>query len=382
MVATFFIPNLPAWAIERREGIRRGALAVVDGSHVISLSHLLAEMGAREGESVERLSRRFPDAEIFRRDTTAEVHAWEMMLEQLHSETPRIYFNSEGLCSCDIDDIKSVERLARDLDLPTGFAPDLRTSEFAAFGAYRGIVTVVPPDSVERWRGRSPVSILLHYGFASEMVERLEMLGLVRLSSLRRLSKRHLAAQWGKEGERLWRFLREEPRYHLPLYRPPLRLHRSWRFEVDVLEPYEWGDVVTKMATELEAELEGRAASTLVVRVDEGELKGVEESARLLSAPGGSARQIDRLVGKTLLRRTPAIPFGRIEITLGGIRDRAWSQASLFDRRPELLDAIRRILRRWPRGLIRVRAVDHHAPLPEDRVRLDAMKPEDLGEGR
>ncbi len=385
MIATFSIPNLPAWAIERREGWEPKnpvLLAVAEGSRIISLSHPLLERGGAEGESVERFSRRFPEIPLFQRDTIAEVHAWEEMLERLHGETPRITFNGEGLCSCDIPDLKRVEDLARSLDLPAGFAPDLRTSELAAFAAYRGLVGVVGADEVDRWRGTSPVTTLLHYRFSADMVERLEMLGLLRFSSLRRLSKRHLTAQWGREGERLWRFLREEPRYRLPLYRPPLRLIRSWRFESDVLEPYEWGDVVAKLAAELQEDLGGRAASTLLMRLDEGDLEGIEESAQLLPAPGGSARQIERLVSRELLRRTPPIPFARITITLGGIRDRAWSQASLFDRRPELLDAIRRILRRWPHGLVRVRSIDHDAPLPEERVRLDAMRPEDFGEGR
>ena len=384
MIATFHIPNLPAWAVALRKGVegdRKALIGVAEGSHLISLSHALAEAGGLEGESIERVRRRFPEATIYQRDTVAEVHAWEGLLERLHRETPRMTFDGEGRCCCGISDLAVVEQLARELGLYAGFAPDIRTSELAAFQGYRGVVNVVPREKVARWVGRSPVEMLAYYRFPTEMIERLHLLGLATLGSLRRLSKRHLTAQWGKEGERLWRFLRHEPRYRLPLYAPPLRLTRTWRFELDVLEPYEWGEVVKKMAVELEEALEERAASTLRVRLDEGDLQEPEETSRLLPAPGGSARQIERLVRNTLLARTPPTPFATIEITLGGIRDRAYSQASLFDRHPELVTAVRRLLRRWPRALLRVRSIDQDALLPEKRVRVDAMKPEDLREG-
>ena len=385
MIATFHIPNLPAWAIALREGVEgeeRALIGVAEGSRLISLSHALAEAGGVEGEPVERVRRRYPEAAIYQRDTVAEVHAWEGLLERLHRETPRMSFDGEGRCCCGINELAAVEELARELGLSAGFAPDIRTSELAAFQGYRGLVNVVSREKAARWVGRSPVEMLAYYRFPSEMIERLHLLGLATLGSLKRLSKRHLTAQWGKEGERLWRFLRHEPRYHLPLYTPPLRLSRTWRFELDVLEPYEWGEVVKKMAAELEEALEERAASTLRVRLDEGDLKEPEQTSRLLPAPGGTARQIDRLVRNTLLARTPPIPFARIEISLGGIRDRVYSQSSLFDRHPELLAAVRRLLRRWPRALLRVRSIDQDAALPEKRVRVDPMKPEDLREGR
>ena len=151
---------------------------------------------------------------------------------------------------------------------------------------------------------------------------------------------------------------------------------------LDVLEPYEWEADLHRLCEELVAELDERVPSFVVMRLDEGDIRGVEEHSFLLPRPEGRVETIERPVRSLLLRRNPPVPFARIELSLGGIRNAAWRQGSLFDRRPELAAAVRRILRRWPRGLLRVAGLDPHAPLPEERVRMEPMRGEDVEGGR
>lgn len=383
MITTFTVRNMPVWALVRTGKVPAEAdmIVVSDGNRVISISHSLSLAGGERGEPVERLVRRFPTAHVVPRDPAVEVLAWEGLLERLHRETPRLYFEEEGRCSSDIRSIAVIESLTAELGASVGVGPDLRTSELASFGVAPGNVEVVTTEDVSRWTGRRPVGLLSHYRFPTEMIERLDLLGLSTFASLRRLSKRHLTAQWGAEGERLWRFLRAEPRYLLPLYTPLLRIIRRHRFESDVLEPYEWEADLRRLCEELVAELGERVPSFVVVRLDEGDLQGVEEHSFLLPRPEGRVEMIERPVRSLLLRRNPPAPFARLELSLGGIRNAAWRQGSLFDRRPELAAAVRRILRRWPRGLLRVARIDPDEHLPEERVRTEAMRVEDL-EGR
>ncbi len=372
MITTFYIPNVPAWAYgwQRSEEQRKGEdfLAVADGNHALSLSNDLAAAGAETGEKIERLRSRFPSVRIVPRDRTIEAIAWEGLLERLNRETPELHAPEIGRCNCRIDDLAVVERLARQLDLYVGSGPDRTTAEFAALTADRGTLNLVDFEHPDRWVGRLPITILAHYRFTPAMIERLGLLGLGQLSSIRRLSKRHLVAQWGAEGDRLWRFLRRRRDVGIPLYRPPIRITAAHRFEIDVLEPCDWMPLLQRMITELVGELEERTASWVTVRLEEGDLRRPEEYARLLPEPSRTTRVIERTAASLLLARPEPLPFALITLGLGGIRDIEVMQVSLFDRRPEILDLVNRMARRFPRVLMRVRGVREEEVWYERRV--------------
>lgn len=386
MITTFTIARFSAWAAVRMLGAeergdqKRPMLAVFEGSRILEPCDLLAAAGVEAGEPVERVMRRFPEVLLRKRDPAVEVKAVEEMLERLHRASPRLLFSlDDRRVSCEIGDLVVAQRLAAELELPAGLAPDLRTSELAGYESSPGRVVPVEPNDRDRWVNRRSVRLLAHYRFAAPMIERLELLGLTNFSRLRRLSQRHLRAQWGEEGGRLWRFLREEPRDRLPLHRPPLRFTRARRFEIEVLEPHEWRPILQLLAGELSEDLDGRIATTLTVRLDEGSLTGPEEEARLLPR-SDRPDLIERVAEKVLIARPDPIPFALLALTLGGIRDRTIAQGSLFDLRPELVAALRRIIRRWPGSMVRIAEIDRDAPLPEHRVRLEAMRPEDVAQ--
>ena len=372
MITTFYIPNVPAWAYGCQDK-GPNLLVVADGAYALSLSTDLAAAGATVGEKVERLRHRFPALRVVSRNRTTEAIAWERLLERLNRETPQIYAPEIGRCSCQIKSLAVVEQLARNLDLLVGAGPSKRTAELAAFTAWRGIVNLVDFENPDRWITRLSVQILAHYRFTPAMIERLELLGLVTLGAVRRLSKRHLIAQWGSEGERLWRFLRRRPDAGIPLYRPPLQIKSSHRFEVEVLEPYSWVPLLQRIILELTSELDNLTAAWVSVRLDEGGLRSPEEYARLLPVPTSQAQVIERTVASLLMVRPEPIPFCVMTVSLGGIQNVERIQASLFDRRPEIVELISRLARRFPNVLMRVKGIREEEVLYEKRVDIEKL---------
>ncbi|MEZ4784846.1 MAG: hypothetical protein R3F28_12320 [Candidatus Kapaibacterium sp.] len=205
------------------------------------------------------------------------------------------------------------------------------------------------------------------------MIERLDLFGYRRLEQLGRLSRRHLAAQFGMEGVRLYEFLHGEPRCRLPLWTPPPGVEATFQWEERVREPVEWLDVLDKLCQDGADDLAPRRTSLVSVVLSEtSDGKDWRKSLALKTATGNARLLAGRLRSLVLQAHVP--PFGRMTVHLGGIVTADYVQGDLFSHKENLRRAERDILRRFPRGLLDFIELDVLAALPEDRWTLSPVQ--------
>jgi hypothetical protein len=355
-------------------------VVVVSSGRVISAGKAARRAGVEPGISAERVPALCPGATIALRDSDLEAAEWEESLHQLNSITPFIenapapyvYFRSR--------DLADIRKLAAQLKAQVAFASNRSIALLAAIRAAPGNVLAVRPQHQLNFLRHFPIERVDELGFDVDMIEQLVLLGFDSLGAAHRLSFKHLKAQFGEEGEKLFELIHPEDDPAVPIYQPPRVIRETYDFDWPCTEPHELlrildhlvGRLNTAMQSEkcrrlqIAARTYGGGAPLFVSRVLIEPISGLK--------PLLNAAQI--LIHKILFR---GIQIDMIAIEAGALRSANPTQTTLFRQRPSLMKAVGAVHKKYP-GSIKQAIVEPGILFSEDEVRFEPF-PEDGKQG-
>jgi hypothetical protein len=383
LVACLFIPEYPFWVC-RQIHPGESMLVLHDGVRVLAVSEPLRAAGLQPGQSLDRASVLVPDALYSLRDSGIEEAMWEDLLYLLHDLSPRLLPLRPGTALLEPWDRAGLRQMARSLQARAGIGQRRFLAMLAAVQAPDTALSEVTPELTRRLYDRSPIVVLGEFGFDEEIIERLRLFGLATLGRLCELTRRHLEAQFGQEGRRLFELLHggeEEP--PVPEFIAPPSVSVSYDFEYPAIEPGEIHPVLDLLIAQAIEKLAGRRARMMTIRLAvRGRDGGLRMLRRLLKEPV-SGRLPLRVVAETLLRPLlgDAVEIDRIAVELGALVEPRVEQGGLFAERPAVFDAVRTIHHRFPGTLVRAVVDDPDPVRPEEGIRYEPY-PDAVAPGR
>lgn len=373
--AFFHLPDFPAWAFARQEGLD-GPLVVVERERVVAASAAARRRGVQPGFALERARALAPQAQVRVRDRGLEEAIWEEVLAELSGHTPYLEPVVPGEAFGQAP-ATTWRALAERLGARVGLGPERATARLAAHRIAPGHVLVIDEARRDAFLARYGVEALTSLdhrpgagrGFSEDLVERLRLFGYPTLGAVRSLTRRQLDAQFGEEGVRLHDLLHPGEEPPVPLYQAPPSLTAAVEFEVPCGEPGELLPALAPLAEEVARELRQVVARRVTVRVEA--YGGLRRSAtRVLFEAAADWRRVLSAARPLLLDVLGAgTEVDRLALELGALRPAARGQGALFAERPSPYMAARGVHRRFP-GAIR-RAVVVYAQFPEDRVQFE-----------
>ena len=409
-VGCLYIPSFPAWAFSRVEG-PGGDIVVVAAGKVIAAGRAAVRRGIEPGITAERAKTLFPEARIRLRDAHLEAAAWEELLQALNGITPFMEDDGSPFAFFASDDGPAVRHLTNTLHAQSGVAPARSIARLAALRAATGNTLVISPKLVGKFLERFEVERLTELDFEEETTELLRHFGYGTLGAVRRLSLRHLVAQFGDDGERLYNMLHPNDEPRVPLYREPRTIRVAYEFDDACREPCDLlpvlGHLVEQATRALRSEYcqrlrlsltggcNGAPANSSAVTTRGGapldhtgaplRHPGLDpgsngagsdpgsntQACRILREPVGNARSILRAAEYLLGKILPgAAEVETIVLELGALRHVRSSQLPLFRSRPSVFTAVRAVHRRFPGAVCRA-VVQPDVLFSEDEMRFD-----------
>lgn len=430
LVACFHIPDFPAWAFARSGRVRRAVVVHASG-RVVAATRAARQAGVEAGATSGRARSLLPDAAHVTRDGALEAAAWEETLAELHRLTP---FLADGAALEDgsapgraagrgwafLRDAPEADLrvLAARLGAQVGLAGHRTTARLAAARAAPGSFVEVRPGRESPFLARFPTAGLGALGFDADLTGRLGLLGYPDLRAARALTLRHLTAQFGREGERLYGLLHPKKEAPVGLFRPPPSITVALDFDAPLSEPADLVPAVERAAETAASQLRRlrcrRVSVRLLVRGDHGrggspdpcllatrvlpEAIGADpDAAEGTVAHRARAARAVRSVSATLLldllgeeaRRRGcaggdepdeggrlAPEFDGFSVELGALAHAAHEQGGFFASRPTVYPAVRAVHRRFPGAIQRVVIVPH-ALFDEDGFRFEPYPEEE-----
>lgn len=367
-----YVPAFPAWAVARALP-GSGPVVVLAAGRAVSWSRVPALREVRTGDRVDRVLRLCPEARVHRRDASLEDAAWEDLLQRLHEVTPFIAPARPPFVCFRAEVGPAPAALADATGVRIGLAEDRAAARLAAVRAADRHVLALPSGGRQRFLRRFPVDLLAELGYPEVLPERLRRFGYDTLGAMESLTRRHLEAQFGPDGVSLHALLHPSPDPPVPAYvLPP---SRSAAFEAEeAMEPGAVDAVLRLLAGQAAAELGELRCQRMVVELHVARRAEPRIGSRLLPEPhrdpGALARFALRLYSGIA---TPGDRVERIVLRLEALRRPSVTQASLFDLRPALMGAVRRVHRRYPEAIRRA-VVRNDALFPEDGVLFEAFE--------
>ena len=415
-LACLYLPDFPAWALACRWSSRSKSTGIVvcDAGRVLCFSHHLSAAGLRAGDPLDRARNLVPNAEFHLRDPEVERAAWENLLCRMYQLTPRVQSitpsesspTGKDSAECgawalmQAPDHDGLQTLAGELDARVGIASHRPWAVLAAAYSEPRQLTSIPAHMTKPFLLQAHVSLLRCAGFCADMVDRLLLFGLKAIAHVADLTDRHLNAQFGDEGSRLFRFLHPPPdEPQIPNYDPQV-LDAEYDFDLPAFEPAQLEPVVPHLIERLILLLKEKRARHIELRLKEhpggsgkdGRQPRAERRAgRIFKDP---TAQPERLctAARYLLRQTlgegdrtasrmgssvPPIAAGidTLSITLGGLTDSRSVQTDLFARKPSLGPLVKSMDQRFPGRLLRP-VLTHADPFfPEESYRFEPVCP-------
>ena len=389
-VVCLYIPDFASWAMARRwksnSSAPTPALPVIcEAGHVFSCCPSLRKRGVNVGDTIDRARCLAPDVEVHLRDVDVEKAVWNHLLSRLYTLTPQILplpptsfpspVSGEWALLQNLD-MDSFHLLTRELNARSGVAPTRPWSMLAAAYSYPGRQTSIPSGMVMPFLQQAPLSLLGQVGFSPEIIERLELFGLKAIAHVTTLTRRHLSAQFGAEGEELFQFLHpeEEEEGDIPHYRPSV-LSVQYEFEWPVFEPADLQPVLLHLLEQLLSELAGRSARHMSLCLKGRSRHQDRETSRILkdatSRPHILASVANTLLQQTLAGRSMAV--SSLVVELSGLSLPPPVQSLLFRQKADI-DPVARVMDvRFPGKL--TRPIQSHADpfFSEEEYRFESV---------
>lgn len=363
------IPDVPAWAF-RQVKEAEDPFVVVERNRVVGASRTPRRAGVELGMTCARATSLCEDATTRPRNPTAEKTSWEALLRSLNTYTPRIKSVRPGLAWFEPRRGGRLRRWLKGRKCHCGAAPNRPVARLAAWKAAPGRIICIEKKHEASFLSRVPTDALSEVGFFEEIAERLCLFGYENLNTLRELTRRHLTAQFGEEGDRLFDFLHPAPK-RVSFYSPPPSVTVTRDFERPVREPGPLQKALKERSETLVERLEGKSCQHLTVRLSGRDQE--RETSRVLREPVASPGPLYR-TGSTLLTKalTADIEVRSLILEGGGLESASGSQKTLFQERPRLKTAIATIQEKCSDALCRIRR-NEGAVFREDRYTFEPV---------
>lgn len=359
------IPHIGAWAIrECEQGGGPKRLVVVASGRVTAVSAAARADGVEHGMTIARVQTLCPEVSIRPRDPAMEAAAWQRVETRLNRATPYVETEQPGRAFVRPHEIPALARAVNDLGAHAALAPGRSVAHLAAEKALPGELLQIQPDRVPGFLRRLPVHALTAAGMSEEIPEQLALFGYNTVHAVRALSKRHLTAQFGDDGKRLYAFLHENDR-PVAAYVPPPSIEAHHAFEHDQTEP---GAVEAALASLLDTaaeQLDGRTTRRLAVHLQDRDAPR-RIAARTLREPrhGGDLATIADTLLHTIVH--DGMHVSAVGIRLSALATPTGRQGRLFHQRPGVRKAVEAVEQRYP-GAVRRAVTQAAAIFDEDR---------------
>ncbi len=369
-IGCLYIPSFPAWTFEHAEG-GDSRIAVVAAGKVIAAGKAARRHGVEEGITPERARTLCPDVRLRLRDAGMEAAAWEEVLERINGITPFIEDPGPPAVFFKPDDVQALRDLTGELSAQTGFAPARPTARLVALRAATGNVLAVSEKSVGRFLNRFGVGRLPEMGFEEETAELLGHFGYGSLGTVRDLSARHLKAQFGEDGERLFAMLHPGDEPPVSLYRGPRVIRVDHEFDDACREPRDLMPVLEHLVSRATQALRSEYCQRLRLAVCGYRSRARAFVCRILPEPVGSQSALMRAAARLLKGVLSAsMEVETLTLELGALRHVRSVQVPLFRARPSVFTAVKAVHRRFPGAVCRA-VVQPHVLFSEDEMRFD-----------
>lgn len=367
-----YIPAFPAWAFEQVDPAARAASVIVTASgEVVACSRKLRSAGISEGIRAERAERLAPEGTLLRaRDIQLEEAAWDDVLHELNTYTPFLEPERPGLAY--FRPFPGLREIVVRLRAQAAVAPYRSIALLAALRAAEGNILAIRKQHVKNLLDRIEMSRLTALDFSEEIIEQLPLFGFDTLGSVLGLAPRHLQAQFGEEGLRLYRLIHPDEGASLSLYTPPPAVSRAYEFDLPCSEPGELLPALEFLTRQAAAELKDSGAQRVKIKLHD-RLRPSAFTCRVLPEASNDPRRLFNtakiLLGRMLDRNSRV---QALELELGSLRNLQAAQGSLFFRRPTTEKAVRAVHRRYPDALRRP-SIHPDAVFEEDRFSLEPL---------
>ncbi len=356
-------------AFEARAFRPESPLVVTNGRHIVATWGIPARYNL-VGVTLAQARQLMPDARFVLRDRERERLYWEDVQASLLECTPFIAPSQPPNAFFRAADTEALWDLAGDLVVSIGTASHRHLAQLAALRAAPRNQLHIADAQAPAFLRSTPVGLLPRLGMDPEMAERLVLFGLTSLFDVSTLTQRQLRAQFGREGDRLYRFLHEKDD-RIGLFIPPPAIRVAYAFEpedsVRAVRP-----VLEHLISQARTELERIRPCRLCLEFCEhgGQWERVE---RTLFRPLADVESLGPLV-YTLAAHLFLAPreLDEIALVMGGLRHPAAHQVDLFSRRAPVMNAIRDVHRRKPDAIKRA-VVNTGALFPEERFRYESF---------
>lgn len=355
MIACALLEPFALWQAEQLEPeLKDKPLVTLKKNKVVEVSSVARQASIEPGMGLDGARSRCSDLVIIETNDATLQHAWEDVLNRLYAFTDRIEPVKPGLVFLDVSEAEA-SLIAESFRARVALANNQEQAHLKA------LADVVEVKGI-------PVAVLRGVGLGKKSVERLHWLGISNLAELQRWSKAQLYSYFGKEAEILVRYLKGPYRRNVNRYTPPITLRASYIFEDAALEPWQLEPVIDYLASELQAQLEGRAASRLTLSA---ESQGLAFTAtRVSKKPLKDERELVRVASFALADSgVQGLEVDKLTLTLSGLY-RPSVQGALFGCRESVEEAVSTVEARFPGALLRFATVNPYLPTSEFSHRL------------
>ena len=372
-VYCLYVSEYPAWAYGRVLS-SRAPVVVLSGGRVIARRRIQQLRGIAPGDRTNRVQRLCPEAVLRIRDIQLEQACWDDVLREINTITPFIEVHDPPFVYFAGADFADVRSLSARLSVQVGAGEYRSLAQLAALRSAEGHVLQLRPRRWKAFLRRFEVDRLAELDFPEDMLEQLQLFGYSTLDGVRKLNERQIQAQFGNDGNRLYRMLHPKKEARIPLYRPPSSVEIWHEFDDTVAaEPGVLEPILMNLVDRASRRLGVYRCHRIRVGIQHARAAEPRWEGRILSAPRSVPGTLYSLAAPLLGQLLGlGMEVEGIGIRLESLRPPSAEQAALFNERPAVLGAVRSVHRRYP-GLIRRAVLQADALFEEDEVTLETI---------
>lgn len=355
MIAAICIPHLPSLAVQITRDVTSPVIVHAQGRVVSPLS--LA------GMSADRASKLHPEYLVELRQPAAEETVWEMIVEAVFTTTPLIVVQGAGRLLCAPDTLPKLRRIIERTQAQAGLASTKTLASLAAVSARNGTIVTVDEDDIARFLDVLPVErlqMMSDLELTDDLIERLDLFGLQTVGRLRRLTKRHLQAQFGTVGARIHDLLRSIPdRTSLTQYQPLPLISARERFDEGTNEPAMVEAAIDMMLPSMVEELNKRCVGRLELQLLNRADRNFLHRSRILQSPTSELQlirtQLFAMLGEMVSEQ---LQIWGVTLVYASLRQPLVEQQTMFRAKKSVHDIARPIIKRYPTVIKRAELAD------------------------
>lgn len=369
-VGCIHVSDYPAWAL-----LQCGAgspLAVIDQGRVIARGREARTRGVERGMRAGRARTLCEGLALRPRDRALESTVWERVERALNTTTPFVERDMLGRSYIRPHDRGVLERVVKNSGVQAGLAPTRIDAHLAARKAADGRVLEISKEYKTAFRQDLAVEQLGAVGVDPEIADRLRLFGYETVADVATLSKRHLEAQFGEDGGRLYDRLHASGEPSVSVYTPPPTIDLEHRFQRPQGEIGPIKQAVDTLIEEAVSELEGYTTQRLTLRLS-CRRTGTLVTSRILREAQSECSPLKSTTHTLLKERLSSkTEIEEVTLVLGALRPADVEQGRLFFERPAVKKAVRTVHKRYPGSLCRA-ILDREAVFSEDQLQFEPV---------